>query len=152
MTAPETVFDPAVRAALLARIERLRPDSRRHWGKMTPAQMLAHCTAALAEACGEGATRQSLIGRLIGRIALKRALGERPMPRNAPTDRTYRMTDDRDFTVERERLTAIINRFAAGGQAAADGQLHVFFGRLTGDEWGRLMYKHLDHHLRQFGS
>jgi hypothetical protein len=119
---------------------------------MTPAQMLAHCSAAIGDACGEGDPKQIFIGRLVGRWVLERALGERPMPRNAPTAASYRMTDERDFASERDRLAAILERFCAGGSRAADGNLHVFFGRLTGNEWGRLLYKHLDHHLRQFGA
>ena len=69
----------------------------------------------------------------------------------APTDPTYRMNDDKDFAPERERLVALVKRFAESGRASADGRVHPFFGRLTGDQWGRLSYKHLDHHLRQFG-
>ena len=62
------------------------------------------------------------------------------------------MTDPRDFAKERARLVAIVKRFGEAGASAADGRMHSFFGRLKGDEWGVLMHKHLDHHLRQFGA
>ena len=60
--------------------------------------------------------------------------------------------DDRDLAREKDRLTAIIDRFAAGGPAVCTPQPHAFFGKLTPQEWAILMYKHLDHHLRQFSS
>jgi hypothetical protein len=62
------------------------------------------------------------------------------------------VTDDRDFESERRRLTDIINRFCELGPENASKQTHSFFGRLSGEEWGFLMYKHLDHHFRQFGA
>jgi len=52
---------------------------------------------------------------------------------------------------ERERLSGLIDKFAAGGAAGCTKNPHSFFGRLTPEEWAILMYKHLDHHLRQFG-
>jgi len=60
--------------------------------------------------------------------------------------------DDPDFEVERERLCGLIDRFATGGPAACTTHPHAFFGRLTPEQWSMIMYKHLDHHLRQFGA
>jgi hypothetical protein len=52
---------------------------------------------------------------------------------------------------ERERLSGLIDKFAAGGEAACTKNPHGFFGKMRAEEWAILMYKHLDHHLRQFG-
>ena len=60
--------------------------------------------------------------------------------------------DDKDFETERNRLSGLIDRFAAAGPAGCTSHPHAFFGPLTPDEWAVLMYKHLDHHLRQFGA
>jgi hypothetical protein len=46
----------------------------------------------------------------------------------------------------------LIDRFAAAGPQGCTTHPHAFFGSLTPDEWAILMYKHLDHHLRQFGA
>ena len=76
---------------------------------------------------------------------------DEPMRRNSPTVKGLVVQDERDLGMERERLLALIDRFAAAGPAGCTKHPHSFFGRLTPDEWAILMYKHLDHHLRQFG-
>ena len=80
------------------------------------------------------------------------ALGnDEPMRRNSPTMKDLVVQDERDLGTERERLCGLINRFAAAGPKGCTTHPHSFFGRLTPEEWAELMYKHLDHHLRQFG-
>ena len=74
------------------------------------------------------------------------------MRRNTPTAPSLIVADERDFAVEQQRLATLIDRFVAAGPAGCTRHPHVFFGRLTPDEWGALMHKHLDHHLRQFGA
>ncbi len=102
-------------------------------------------------ALGEINPPRMLLGRLLGGIA-KRSLIDRgePMRRNAPTARQLIVRDQRDFTAERQRLCALIDRFVAGGPAACTTHPHLFMGPLTPVEWATLMYQHLDHHLRQF--
>ena len=74
------------------------------------------------------------------------------MARNTPTSPLLVTADDRDLAAERQRLQALVQRFAAGGPAGCTSHPHTFFGRLTPEEWAVLMYKHVDHHLRQFGA
>lgn len=145
------LFDPGTRAELLERLGRLRDDSPRQWGTMDPAQMLGHCSAALQVGTGDTPRPHSVVGRLLGWMVRKRLLGSEPFGRNSPTDPTFVVKDTRDFAIEKVRLEALIERFAARGPEAAAAQTHSFLGRLSGEEWGRLMAKHLDHHLRQFG-
>lgn len=129
----------------------LRPDSQPLWGRMTPAQALAHCSASMQMAMGEIRPRRILIGRLLGRLAKKSMIvNEKPMPRNVKTDKSLLMEDQRDFGVEQQRLRALIDSFAAGGPAVCTNHPHFFFGPLTPAEWSALMYQHVDHHLRQF--
>ena len=133
------------------RMARLRPDSERLWGKMNPAQTLAHCSAAMEMAVGERTPPRILLGRLLGRFAKKSMIvNEKPMPRNVGTDKSLVVSDERDFVVERQRLCAFIDRFTAGGPGECTRHPHFFFGPLTPEEWAALMYQHLDHHLRQF--
>jgi Protein of unknown function (DUF1569) len=133
------------------RMAHLRPESERVWGKMNPAQTLAHCSAAMEMAVGERSPRRILIGRLLGRFAKKSMIiDEKPMPRNVGTDKSLVVSDERDFEVERQRLCEFIDRFAEGGPGACTKHPHFFFGPLTPVEWAALMYQHLDHHLRQF--
>jgi len=118
---------------------------------MNPAQVLAHCSAAMEMAMGAKKPPRILIGRLIARFAKKSMIAkEKPMPRNVGTDKSLVVSDERDFGVERQRLSEFIDRFAAGGPGACTRHPHFFFGPLTPVEWAALMYQHLDHHLRQF--
>jgi hypothetical protein len=135
------------------RLGELRPDSARQWGKMNPAQMLAHCSAGLAMAAGQIRPPRALIGRIIGpsikRVAIR---DNEPMRRNSPTAKELVTTGNMDFETERKRLSSLLDRFAANGPSGCTDHPHAFFGPLTPDEWSILMYKHLDHHLRQFGA
>jgi hypothetical protein len=145
------LFDPTTRASLLERLGRLRSDSQRQWGTMTPAQTCAHAAAALAVATRDAPNRQALIGKLLAWTVRSKLLGEPPFPKSSPTDPTFVIRDPRDFDAEQARLLAEIERFVALGPARLDGKVHTFLGRLSGAEWGVMMGKHLDHHLRQFG-
>jgi hypothetical protein len=134
------------------RILRLRPDSERLWGRMSAAQAVAHCSAGVELALGDRLPPQMLLGRILGRMLKPKVLGnDEPMRRNSPTVKGLVVQDERDLGKEQERLRGLIDRFAAGGPAGCTKHPHSFFGRLTPAEWAILMYKHLDHHLRQFG-
>jgi hypothetical protein len=148
----KNLFETARVEEVKERIARLRPDSERQWGKMNPAQALAHCSAAIGMAVGEIRPPRILIGRLLGPIAKKSVIvNGTPMRRNSMTDKSVLVTDERDFAVERQRLRESIDRFATGGPGICTKHPHFFFGPLTPVEWAALMYQHVDHHLRQFG-
>ncbi len=148
----KNLYEPATVAEVNARVRRLRADSTRQWGKMTPAQMLAHCAGSMEGALGDTKPPRAVMGRLFGPM-VKRMLLEKgkPMSRNAPTDKRLRVRDDRDFGKEQQRLLELVERFASGGPDRCTTHPHVFFGPMTPQEWSTLMYIHLDHHLRQFG-
>ncbi len=146
------LFNDTDRASIQQRFAALTPASQRQWGKMDAAQMLAHCVTTMEMATGERPMKQAFIGKILGPFARKRMLGDAPFGKNAPTHPDFRIADAREFTKERDRLEALITRFAERGPDAAGQVTHAFLGSCTGDEWGRLMGKHLDHHLRQFGA
>jgi|SRR5579862_3862846 len=134
------------------RLARLSSDSNRLWGKMNPAQALAHCSLAMEWAVGDRIPPGMFFGRVIGRMVKPMVLGnDAPMRRNSGTAKDLVVQDKCDLDRERERLCRLIDRFAAAGPKGCTTHPHSFFGRLTPDEWATLMYKHLDHHLRQFG-
>jgi Protein of unknown function (DUF1569) len=149
----KNLFEPTRAAQLTDRLERLRPDSPRLWGKMTAPQAMAHCAVALEWALGDTLPPRMLVGRIIGGFVKQMAIGnDDPIRRNSPTAPGLRIVDERDFATERTQLRRLIDRFAAGGPGGCTTHHHSFFGRLTPDEWAVLMYKHVDHHLRQFGA
>jgi hypothetical protein len=149
----KNMFDPAIAKQVKARLEKLSPDSPRQWGTMNPAQAMAHCSVGIEMALGNFRPPRKLIGRLIGPIIKPMALrNDEPMRRNSPTVDGMVVRNERDIEVERTRLSELIDRFVADGPATCTTHPHSFFGRLTPEEWSVLMYKHLDHHLRQFGA
>jgi hypothetical protein len=148
----KSLFEAAKAEEVKDRMSQLRPDSQRLWGKMSAAQTLAHCSAAMEMATGKVCPPRILIGRLLGPLAKKSLIvNGTPMRRNAMTEKSCLVTDQRDFELERQRLLESINRFVAGGPGICTKHPHFFFGPLTPAEWAVLMYQHLDHHLRQFG-
>jgi transposase InsO family protein len=148
----KNLFETETVVELEHRIGRLRPDSERLWGKMTAAQAVAHCAVSMEWAVGDKRPPRLFVGRLLGRIVKPRVFAnDEPMRRNSPTTKDLLIHDDRSLESETARLRQLIDRFAKGGPAGCTTHPHSFFGPLTPVEWSALMYKHLDHHLRQFG-
>jgi hypothetical protein len=148
----KNLYEPAAVQQLKDRIARLRPDSQRQWGKMNVAQAVAHCSGPMEWAVGDSFPSRMFVGRILGPLVKSKVLkDESPMGRNAPTAKSLVINDERDLEAERKRLCSLIDRFAAAGPKGCTTHPHTFFGPMTPDEWATLMYKHLDHHLRQFG-
>lgn len=146
------VFEPAVTAALRTRIESLTPGTRALWGKMSVDQMLAHCTTIYRQTLGEVGGGPWLL-RAFARTFFKTSIvGDKPFARNLPTPQNFRVSDPRDFARERARLLDLVARLHGEGAPAFEGRAHVTWGPLSAREWSNLYYKHLDHHLRQFGA
>ena len=149
----KNLFDAAAVEDVKARLGHLGPASERRWGSMNAAQAVAHCAAGLELALGDLRPPRLWLGRILGPIVKPMALGnDAPMRRNSPTVKEVVVQDARDLGTERQRLGELIDRFAAAGPAGCTTHPHSFFGRLSPLEWAILMYKHLDHHLRQFGA
>jgi hypothetical protein len=150
----KNLFDPATAEEVKARVRSLTPESSPLWGKMTPAQAAEHCALALEWAVNDTAPPQGpLLARILGRIIKPLALGnDAPMRRNSSTAKTLIIKHEPDLETAKERLSALIDRFTTSGSAACTAHAHPFFGKITPDEWAILSYKHLDHHLRQFGA
>jgi hypothetical protein len=148
----KNLFEAATAKEVQHRIARLRPDSERVWGKMTPAQAVAHCAASMEWALGDKRPPRMFVGRIFGTVVKPMVFkDDAPMRRNAPTTKDLIVQEDRNLDLERERLRGLVDRFCQAGPQACTTHPHSFFGRLTPEEWAVLMYKHLDHHLRQFG-
>ena len=149
----KSLFDATVANQVQTRLGKLTPQSERQWGKMTAPQMLAHCSLSMQWAVGEVVPEKGpLVVRLMGRLVKPMVFrNEDPLRKNSPTAKSLIVADERDLNSERERLSGLIRKFAAGGPAGCTKNPHSFFGKMTPEQWAMLMYKHLDHHLRQFG-
>jgi len=146
----KNLYEPATLDDVLRRIDALVPSTQHAWGKMDVAQMMAHCATSLEVAAGRRSARRLLIGRLIGPLFKKKFIDDSEFTKNSPTHPTFVVADRRDFQTEKDRLVEIIRAFSGGGPSGCTREPHSFFGPLTTEEWGLGMYKHLDHHLRQF--
>jgi len=147
----KNLFQPDAVDEVVSRIGRLQPAAQRQWGTMDVAQMMAQCSAALDLASGRLVRPRILLGRLIGPLVRPIYSNDKPLSRNSPTDKKLVISDQRDFNREQEQLKTRIQQFHEGGEAQCTKHPHPFFGALTPHEWSTGMYKHLDHHLRQFG-
>lgn len=146
------LFTAADADEVITRLEKLTPTTQRLWGQMDVAQMLCHCSHALDMAMGTIHPKRIFIGRIIGPMIKSKYSDETPFSKSSPTSPEVKVTGPCDFAVEKQRLIKLIKEFSAKGEAGCTKTPHPFFGPLTGAEWGRGMYKHLDHHVRQFGA
>lgn len=145
-----TLHDSNDRKSLLDRAARLTPEAAPRWGQMNAGQMMRHCVEALRSSLGEVTSKP--LGRRLLHTRLAKYIIFRfvPMPRNAPTAPELRVTGPASLEAERERLVAYIGRYAAPPDDSLRAE-HSLFGVLSREEWAVLEYKHIDHHLRQFG-
>jgi hypothetical protein len=141
--------DRAKREQIVQRVERLAPAAQPRWGKFDAPRMVCHVNDSLAVALGEIPSR-SMNKRAFQHFPLKHlAIYVVPFPKSAPAPAEMMTTAPTSFDTDRDRLVGLINRLAA---APADQRSeHPLFGLLTMDEWNALQWKHIDHHLRQFG-
>ena len=147
----KTIFDAATHSELQERLGRLTSTSERQWGKMSPSQAMEHTARALEMAAGHKPMKHHIIGKLLSWVYRNKFLGEEPFPKNSPTGPDFIIKDEPDFESTRVRLSELITEFHGMGESGLDGNVHGFFGKLTGKQWGETQYKHVDHHLRQFG-
>lgn len=147
----KTIFEKTANDELLERLGKLEANSERQWGKMTPSQMMEHVARAIEMAISKEPKKQILPGKLFSRFFRKEYLGPDPFKRNRPTGPWLIVRDEPDFESTRDRLYKLITKLYHSGESATDGDVHPFFGPLTGKQWGETQYKHVDHHLRQFG-
>ena len=145
----KTLFDETTVQEFTERFEKLSANIKNEWGKMNATQMLAHCTASLQMPTGDIVIKKSPYG-LIGWMFRHLFRNEKPFGKNSPTAPELVMTENRDFEVEKKRFLDAFQKFTTGPDAVKCFQ-HPFFGKMTCEDWGRLMYKHMDHHFRQFG-
>ncbi|MFZ1785274.1 MAG: DUF1569 domain-containing protein [Ferruginibacter sp.] len=133
------------------RINNLSSETQHQWGKMNVAQMLAHCKEAFKVPLSEVKMPRLFIGLLIGWAFKKKLYNGEPWKKNLPTAPDFIIKDERDFEKEKQELVDMINRFHNAGPEKIGLYPHPMFGTLTPEQWGQSMYKHLDHHLMQFG-
>lgn len=143
------LFDPAVKQQIIDRINKLTPHTKPLWGKMNVSQMLAHIQMPIRIAYGTHQPKGSFLLRLIGPLFKSKLWDENPYKQGLPTDPTFIMTgSEREFEKEKTAVLDLLNKFNSENLV---GEQHPVFGKLTKENWSKATWKHLDHHLKQFG-
>lgn len=142
-------FEAGVNEELTSRLNQLGPESKAKWGKMNVAQMLHHCQMPLNIILGKN--DYGLKPNWFINLLFKKTMyNDKPWRKNLPTAKGFSVTDDKDFDTEKAEMDSLLNELH-GQREKTHWQDHPAFGKLTKDQWGKMQYKHLDHHFRQFG-
>jgi hypothetical protein len=144
-----SIYETGAKTKIIERLSKLNPGQQPAWGKMNAAQMLAHCDIAMQVPLGEYKPSTGFM-TLIGKMVKGMVLGPKPFGKNASTAPAFKITDERDFAVEKEKFLKTLEKISRGPSAVVHDK-HPVLGSLTPEEWGRLHGKHIDHHFRQFG-
>lgn len=147
----KTLFDSIVYSEILNRIEKLNPSLKPKWGKMTVSQMLAHLDLSLRVNFDEIELKKGLLGKYFSGISRWLLLGEKPFPKYLPADRKVLVKEASDFLTEKTKVINSIQKYLKKGPNGISRKPHYILGKITHEESAFLTYKHLDHHLRQFG-
>ena len=147
----QSLFDSETHISIIERMHKLTPNTQKQWGKMQVAQMLAHCKEAFKVPLSEKPMPRIFLGLLIAWIFKSKLYNDQPWKKNLPTAPDFIIRDERDFTKEKQELMGLVDEFYKKGPDRVGKYPHPMFGAFTPDQWGRSMYKHLDHHLQQFG-
>jgi hypothetical protein len=138
---------------MLARVEKLTPESTPLWGKMNVAQMLAHTNVGFDIANGQIPVSYNFLMRFMRKMIVKSTVvGNKPYEKNGRTAPAFVIADERDFAKEKAALIANFKAFHAAGAGAYEGRVSEAFGKLSAQEWSNTYWKHMDHHLTQFGA
>lgn len=143
------MFNERDRGSMLARIDRVSSGAKPRWGKMNAEMMLGHLIESLRMAIGELPTRSKKLP--LRYFPLKQLIVYwLPFPKGAPTAPELLPKETGTIDHGRSELARLLRVFAERAQQT-EWPEHPAFGRLTARAWGVLVYRHFDHHLRQFG-
>ncbi len=146
----ENLFDKKSFEKIQQRLNNLNSNSQRQWGTMNVAQMLTHCSIPIEYALADRVGKQSIIGKIFKPFIKNKFYDEVPYKQKLPTAPEFVIVEEKDFETEKKRLSDLLLRFEIEGKKS-ENSIHLFLGKISADEWSRTLYKHLDHHFRQFG-
>jgi Protein of unknown function (DUF1569) len=144
-----SIYNANDNALIIARIESLSSASKPLWGKMSVDQMLKHANEAILIAFGERTLKMNFLMRFLGKM-MKNKIFNSEFKKNSPTAPEFIFKTHFDFEAAQQELITNFSRFAQG-QETITVMNHPFWGKMTYEDWDKLMWKHIDHHLKQFG-
>ncbi|HUH74132.1 MAG TPA: DUF1569 domain-containing protein [Chitinophagales bacterium] len=147
----ESLWNKNNQALLISRIEQLKDNSPRKWGKMDVAQMLEHINIAYKNSIDEVQVNKNPLSVIISLPPVKKLMiYGMPFLKNLPTAKEYIVKDSQDFEKNKEDFLKTFHKITQKGSDQTFVS-HPIFGELSYEDWGALLSKHLDHHLKQFG-
>lgn len=144
-----SIYNQTDNKAMIARINSLTPQSKALWGKMTVDQMCKHCNAAIQVAFGKQDLKINFLMRLLGSMLKNKAFNT-DFGKNSPTAKEFKFEASYDFEASRKEFAESFTQFAQG-TPVIKVMNHPFWDKMTYEDWDKLMWRHADHHLRQFG-
>lgn len=148
----KSVFNANDATELISRIDKLTPTTKANWGTMSSEKMLAHCNVTYEMAYENKHPKPSGFKKFILKAFVKNiVVSEKPYKKNSQTAPEFIITDSRIFETEKKRLVDYIHKTQQLGEKYFEGKESHSFGPLTKEQWNTMFYKHLDHHLTQFG-
>ena len=147
----KSLFDQTAHQEIIDRLNKITAETHPIWGKMNASQMMRHCQFPLETALGKKPLdRPNFFMRLLMKSFKASMYNDKEWRKNMPTPKAFRVNDQRDFQKEKKGLEALIHQFY-DTREKKEREPHPGFGHFTYDQWGQMQFKHLDHHLRQFG-
>lgn len=147
----KSIFDKSTRDELTNRISSINENSNSLWGKMNIYQMTKHCTMWNEWVLGKEnfVYKQEFLGKIFGKMALRsNTKDDKPIGKNMPAGKAFTVKEkEGDLKTQKSIWTNQINAYE---QFSNDNFIHDFFGKMTKEQIGIFVYKHNDHHLRQF--
>lgn len=145
----KSLFEKEVQEEVKRRAKTLRPYSVRIWGKMSVEQMLWHISSQLKIALGDISVKL-YFNEVIRRIAVWTFGMRITWSKGLMTAKEMENSDPASFDVEMDNFLITFDRMISKKEGYKFSP-HPIFGHMSRDEWGKVAYKHIDHHFRQFG-
>lgn len=147
------IFDAGITQQIMQRIEQLTPQTPSKWGKMNVSQMLAHCNVTYEMIFEEGKHPKpgGLMRLMLKWFVKNKVVNEVAYKPNNPTGPQFIIKTEKNFEEEKKRLVDYLQQTQKLGAEYFNGRESNSFGILNTTQWNNMMFKHLDHHLNQFG-
>ncbi|MFD2892646.1 hypothetical protein ACFS5J_11560 [Flavobacterium chuncheonense] len=123
----KSIYNPEDNIQIIERIQKLTPESKALWGKMSVDQMMSHCIAPIDVAFGNLPLKANFIMQILGKILKNKILKAPDFKKNSPTAPSFVRTGTYDFETTKNELIKKVKRFAAEGHNVIENQTHPFF-------------------------
>jgi hypothetical protein len=143
----KTLYEESVRKDTISRINRITPDTNPGWGEMDASQMMEHSSRTFAFATGKTKPARTILGYMMGPFYYNDKL----FGQNSPTADSFKVNGVYEFDATKKRLIQLVTELQLGGPLKATTHPSPFYGRLSPEQHGYGQFKHIDHHLKQFG-